>query len=101
MSTGRCNRPLHEKPELPGAVNEMKFMPDDNQPNLITPDGLHYECTGCGKCCSGWSVPMTEQDYQRIVAIDWGSLDPALKDKKLFRPLTAQQKLNTPYTHAI
>ena len=76
-------------------------MPAENEPNLITPDGLHYECTGCGKCCSGWSVPMTEEDYQRIVAIDWGSLDPDLKDKKLFRPLTAQQKQNTPYTHAI
>jgi Fe-S-cluster containining protein len=76
-------------------------MPANEEPNLITPDGLHYECTGCGKCCSGWSVPLTEEDYQRIVAIDWESLDANLRNKSLFRPLTAGQKLNTPYTHAI
>lgn len=73
----------------------------ENQPELITPEGLNYECTGCGKCCSGWSVPLTEEDYQRLSAIDWGSVNPDFRNKKLFRPLKAQQKVNTPYAYAI
>jgi len=68
---------------------------------LIIPEGINYECTGCGKCCSGWSVPLTQEDYERIAAIDWGKLDPNLKDKDLFRALKPNEKLNTPYTHAI
>ncbi len=68
---------------------------------LNIPEGINYECTGCGKCCSGWSVPLTQEDYERIASIDWGALSPDLKDKKLFRALKTHEKLNTPYTHAI
>ena len=68
---------------------------------LKIPSQINYECTGCGKCCSGWSVPLTQEDYERISIIDWGSLDDGLKDKALFRPLKASEKINTPYTHAI
>ena len=76
-------------------------MDTDDLPILNTPEGLHYECTGCGKCCSGWSVPLTEEDYKRVVDIDWGSLSPDLKDKKLFRPLPPALKKGTPYSYAI
>ncbi len=69
--------------------------------DLKIPAPINYECTGCGKCCSGWSVPLTQEDYERISVIDWGSLDGSLKDKKLFRQLKANEKTNTPYTHAI
>lgn len=68
---------------------------------LNIPEGINYECTGCGKCCSGWSVPLTQEDYERIAPIDWGALNPDLKNKKLFRALKAHEKLHTPYTHAI
>ncbi len=79
----------------------VEFMSAEDQPELNTPEGLHYECTGCGKCCSGWSVPLTEEDYKRIVDIDWGSLSADLKDKKLFRPLPPALKKGTPYSYAI
>ncbi len=68
---------------------------------LNIPEGINYECTGCGKCCSGWSVPLTQEDYDRIAPIDWGALSPEFKDKKLFRTLQSSEKLHTPYSHAI
>ncbi len=68
---------------------------------LHLPQGINYECDGCGKCCSGWAVPMTEADYKRISPIDWGELLPKVKGRKLFRPLRPHEKKNTPYTNAI
>lgn len=51
---------------------------------LLIPEGVRYNCQGCGRCCSGWSVGMTENDYSRIKDIDWGSLHPELADRELF-----------------
>ena len=68
---------------------------------LHLPPGINYECDGCGKCCSGWAVPMTEADYNRISPIDWGELLPKLKGRKLFRPLRPHEKKGTPYSNAI
>jgi Fe-S-cluster containining protein len=30
---------------------------------------LNYECSGCGGCCAGWPVPLTEGDYDRISSV--------------------------------
>lgn len=68
---------------------------------LHLPQGINYECDGCGKCCSGWAVPMTEEDYKRISPIDWGELLPKVKGRKLFRPLRPHEKKDTPYSNAI
>ncbi len=68
---------------------------------LKIPADINYQCTGCGKCCSGWSVPMTEEDYQRINAVNWADLNPDLKNKNLFRTLKANEKIGTPYAYAI
>jgi Fe-S-cluster containining protein len=68
---------------------------------LNIPDGINYECTGCGKCCSGWSVPLTQDDYDRISAYNWAEIDADFEGKNLFRKLRANEKLNTPYSHAI
>ena len=51
---------------------------------LFVPEGVRYNCQGCGRCCSGWSVGMTEEDYGRIKDIDWQSLHPELAGKELF-----------------
>ncbi len=56
---------------------------DESLP-LIIPEGIRYNCQGCGRCCSGWSVGMTENDYSRIKDIDWGSLHPDLANRELF-----------------
>jgi Fe-S-cluster containining protein len=68
---------------------------------LHIPDGINYECTGCGKCCSGWSVPMTADDYERISAIDWGARKDKFAGRTLFRDLPAADTKNSPYTNAI
>jgi len=68
---------------------------------LHLPDGINYECTGCGKCCGGWSVPKTETDYKRISAWDWAAHREQFKGKSLFRPLKKFEAEGTPYTHAI
>jgi Fe-S-cluster containining protein len=51
---------------------------------LLIPDDIRYNCTGCGRCCTGWAVGLTEADYSRVKDIDWGSLYPQLKGKELF-----------------
>ena len=74
-------------------------MSDSNQ--LVIPEGINYECTGCGKCCSGWSVPLTKDDYERISAIDWASKNEKFEGESLFRELKGFEKANSPYIHAI
>jgi Fe-S-cluster containining protein len=68
---------------------------------LHIPEGINYECTGCGKCCGGWAVPMTDEDYGRIREVDWAARLPKFSGKNLFRPLKGYEKKGTPYTHAI
>ncbi len=51
---------------------------------LLIPEGIRYNCQGCGRCCAGWSVGLTDADYSRVKDIDWGSLHPLLKDRELF-----------------
>ncbi|MBS1989057.1 MAG: YkgJ family cysteine cluster protein [Cyanobacteria bacterium SZAS LIN-2] len=51
---------------------------------LLIPEDIRYNCQGCGRCCSGWSVGLTEEDYSRVKNTDWQSLHPELKDKEVF-----------------
>ncbi len=51
---------------------------------LLIPEGIRYNCQGCGRCCTGWSVGLTNADYSRIKDVDWGSIHPDLKDRELF-----------------
>ncbi|CAN5353232.1 hypothetical protein BH11CYA1_BH11CYA1_13770 [soil metagenome] len=53
-------------------------------PDILLPEGINYSCQGCGRCCSGWSVGMTENDYNRVKDIDWKALYPELASKQLF-----------------
>ncbi|MBA3859710.1 MAG: hypothetical protein C0507_22615 [Cyanobacteria bacterium PR.3.49] len=68
---------------------------------LHLPDEINYECTGCGKCCGGWSVPMTQDDYERISAVNWGEYDDRYKMQDLFRDLKPYESSGTPYGYAI
>jgi len=68
---------------------------------LHIPEGINYECTGCGRCCGGWSVPMTDADYDRISAIDWGKRKDKFLGRDLFRPLPEHDQKSGPYTHSI
>jgi Fe-S-cluster containining protein len=51
---------------------------------LLIPEGIRYNCQGCGRCCAGWAVGLTEADYVRVKDVDWGSLHPDLAGKELF-----------------
>ncbi|HEY9785492.1 MAG TPA: YkgJ family cysteine cluster protein [Candidatus Obscuribacterales bacterium] len=68
---------------------------------LHLPEGINYECTGCGKCCGGWSVPMTQEDYERISEVDWAKLSPRYEGRSLFRELRPYESEGTPYAYAI
>jgi len=68
---------------------------------LHLPDEINYECTGCGKCCGGWSVPMTQEDYERITAVDWSQYDSRYQMQELFREMKPYESAGTPYLYAI
>jgi Fe-S-cluster containining protein len=68
---------------------------------LRIPEGINYECEGCGKCCSGWTVPMTQVDYERITTVDWGEVDSQYKGKTMFVPLKKYESAGTPYSYKI
>jgi len=68
---------------------------------LHLPEEINYECTGCGKCCGGWSVPMTQNDYERISAVDWSEYDSSYKMQDLFRELKPYESAGSPYGYAI
>jgi Fe-S-cluster containining protein len=69
--------------------------------NLLIPEGINYECTGCGICCSGWAVPMTPTDYERIANVDWSKKLDKFLGLTLYRPLKKYEAANTPYTMAM
>ncbi|HEY9772909.1 MAG TPA: YkgJ family cysteine cluster protein [Planktothrix sp.] len=68
---------------------------------LHIPDGINYECTGCGKCCGGWAIPMTDADFERISKKDWGAQLEMFAGQSLFRPLKKYEQEGSPYSHAI
>src|SRR5262249_31382758 len=50
---------------------------------------------------SGWAVPMTQEDYERISAADWTTIHESFGTKTLFRQLSKREAQDTPYTHKI
>ncbi len=75
-------------------------MEESQQTPIHIPEGINYSCTGCGKCCGEWSVPLTEADYERISAMDWSSQEE-YRGKKLFSTLSLHEKEGLPFTHVI
>ena len=45
-------------------------MADDAQMILHIPEGINFECSGCGNCCFSWPVPLTLADVRRIEEIE-------------------------------
>jgi len=88
---------------------------------LHIPEGIHYECTGCGNCCLAWPVPVTAEDQERIAGlhvlhaasrssaslIASGasdlSLEPIrqLSSGELFRPLRSAELKLKGFTHTL
>lgn len=57
---------------------------NDNELPLIIPEDIRYNCQGCGRCCSGWAVGLTDEDYDRVKDVNWGELKEELKGQELF-----------------
>lgn len=37
--------------------------------SLHIPEGINFDCTGCGNCCFSWPVPLTDEDRTRICSL--------------------------------
>lgn len=46
-------------------------MTDHNPPTLHFPEGFHFECIGCGRCCKqNWDVHTSRKEYDNIIQSD-------------------------------
>jgi Fe-S-cluster containining protein len=65
-----------------------------DQTSLHIPQGICFDCSGCGNCCYSWPVPVTDADVKRIHSLAGSDL--------LFRPLSIGNQLaNGSYTHTL
>lgn len=68
---------------------------------LHIPVGIRFDCSGCGNCCLGWPVPITQADHDRITALNLEKTNLDVRPDRLFRPLsTSDQRLRN-YTHTL
>lgn len=59
---------------------------EDRKLELRIPEGINYECAGCGQCCFGWPVPLTEGDYKTLDDLAKQGLIAAPQVKPLASP---------------
>lgn len=38
---------------------------------IHVPDGAKFSCESCGRCCTGWTIPVEQAAYDRLQAHDW------------------------------
>jgi len=69
--------------------------------NLQIPVGINYECSGCGQCCLGWPVPVTEEDYQRLSSLSPDDLELPAGEKPIFRDLQSPDENKKIFTHML
>ncbi|CAN5598576.1 hypothetical protein BH10CYA1_BH10CYA1_11020 [soil metagenome] len=62
---------------------------------LYIPEGINFDCTGCGNCCFHWPVPATDQDVERISALVGDA------DKPNFRKLPGSVDKMKAFTHSL
>ncbi|MBS1954129.1 MAG: YkgJ family cysteine cluster protein [Cyanobacteria bacterium SZAS-4] len=62
---------------------------------LYIPEGINFDCTGCGNCCFHWPVPATDKDVERINALV-GDVD-----KPNFRKLPGSVDKMKAFTHSL
>jgi Fe-S-cluster containining protein len=41
-----------------------------DETTLHIPEGINFDCTGCGNCCFSWPVPLTDEDLTRICSLN-------------------------------
>lgn len=73
-------------------------MSGTNESQLHIPEGINFDCTGCGNCCFEWPVPVTRDDFDRISAYAKGE---SVDTNQLFRVLkVADEKLRV-FSHSL
>ena len=65
---------------------------------LHIPEGINYECTGCGNCCLAWPVPVTAEDHERIAGLSDSELAPL---PGRFRELHSSEAKLQAFTHTL
>jgi len=40
-----------------------------SEQTLHIPEGINFDCTGCGNCCFTWPVPLTDDDLKRLSSL--------------------------------
>jgi Fe-S-cluster containining protein len=68
---------------------------------LHIPVGIRFDCSGCGNCCLGWPVPVTQADYIRISALDLKKINLDVEPQQLFRALSSNDQRLRNYTHTL
>jgi Fe-S-cluster containining protein len=70
--------------------------------NLHVPEGINYECSGCGHCCLGWPVPLTTEDYVRICEYEESAAGGASGARAAMRALDGgSDPALTKFTHSL
>lgn len=67
--------------------------------NIHIPEGINFECTGCGNCCYGWPVPVTGDDVERITPLKARLVQAAAPPS--FRELPAESGKLSSFTHTL
>lgn len=65
---------------------------------LHIPEGINFDCTGCGNCCFEWPVPITREDFSRINSY---AEQRDLDAKKLFRVLNVDDDKLKVFSHSL
>lgn len=65
---------------------------------LHIPEGINFDCTGCGNCCFEWPVPITRDDFTRISGY---AQEQSLDAKELFRVLSVNDDKLRVFTHSL
>jgi Fe-S-cluster containining protein len=62
---------------------------------LHIPEGINFDCTGCGNCCFHWPVPATARDVERINSLVGAT------EKPNFRKLSTSVDKLKAFTHSL
>ncbi len=73
-------------------------MTEVSESQLHIPEGINFDCTGCGNCCFEWPVPVTRDDFTRIGKY---AGEKSLDSKKLFRVLNVDDDKLKVFSHSL
>jgi len=76
----------------------MLSMPETKESQLHIPEGINFDCTGCGNCCFEWPVPATRDDFARISKY---AEERSLDTRQLFRVLNVDDPKLKVFSHSL